>query len=664
MSSSQKIKKVAVIGAGTMGHGIAELSAIAGYEVVMVDVSNEILQKALNSIRWSLGKLKERGTLREDIETVMSRIKTSLSIAEAVKESDLVIEAVPENLDLKKKVFMEMDLNAPPHAILATNTSSLPITEISEATRRPEKVVGIHFFNPPVLMPLVEVIAGEKTARETIDLSVEYAKSLGKEVVIVKKDVPGFIVNRILGRIISQACYMVDSGEADFISIDSAVRYKLGLPMGVFELLDFSGIDVFVFIMNEMSRRGYKLKPCRAIEDKFRAGEYGMKTGRGFYVYPEPGKYSRPNIPREAGEKIDVVRIFAPAVNEAANLIYGGIVDSAEVIDKAVRLGLGYPRGLLEMADEWGLDVVVSTLRDLKSRYGIEDYEPSPLLMKMISENKLGRKSGAGFYVYGVVEEKKLSTLLVRKENRVAWIVLNRPERLNAINIEMLQELSRVLDELEADDSVRVIVITGSGRAFSAGADVTGFAGVNPVKAYIFSRRFQEVLSKIEKLAKPVIAAINGYALGGGLEIALACDIRIASEGAMLGQPEINLGLIPGAGGTQRLSRLIGLGRALEIIFTGDMIPAREAERIGLVNRVVPSENFEREVRSIAVKISEKAPIALMAAKHAARYGVEAPLEAGLTLESAEFGILFSTEDLIEGVSAFLQKRKPEFKGR
>ncbi|MEM1649915.1 MAG: enoyl-CoA hydratase-related protein, partial [Sulfolobales archaeon] len=241
---------------------------------------------------------------------------------------------------------------------------------------------------------------------------------------------------------------------------------------------------------------------------------------------------------------------------------------------------------------------------------------------------------------------------------------LNRPERLNAINIEMLQELSRVLDELEADDSVRVIVITGSGRAFSAGADVTGFAGVNPVKAYIFSRRFQEVLSKIEKLAKPVIAAINGYALGGGLEIALACDIRIASEGAMLGQPEINLGLIPGAGGTQRLSRLIGLGRALEIIFTGDMIPAREAERIGLVNRVVPSENFEREVRSIAVKISEKAPIALMAAKHAARYGVEAPLEAGLTLESAEFGILFSTEDLIEGVSAFLQKRKPEFKGR
>jgi enoyl-CoA hydratase/3-hydroxyacyl-CoA dehydrogenase len=188
--------------------------------------------------------------------------------------------------------------------------------------------------------------------------------------------------------------------------------------------------------------------------------------------------------------------------------------------------------------------------------------------------------------------------------------------------------------------------------------------GVNVVKAYMFSRKFQGVLDKIERHAKPVIAAINGYALGGGLEMALACDIRIASENSMLGQPEINLGLIPGAGGTQRLSRLIGPGKALEIIFTGDMIPAREAEKIGLVNRVVATEHFEREVRSFASKLSEKPPIALMTAKHAIRYGLESPLFSGLVLESAEFSMLFSTEDLIEGVSAFLQKRKPEFKGK
>jgi enoyl-CoA hydratase/3-hydroxyacyl-CoA dehydrogenase len=664
MSSQSKVKKIVVIGAGTMGHGIAELSAIAGYDVVMIDISEEILRKALENIRWSLGKLRERGSLKEDVDTVMSRIKTSLSISESVRDADLVIEAVPENLDLKKRVFAEVDKNAPPHTIIATNTSSLPITEIAEATQRPDKVIGIHFFNPPVLMPLIEIIMGEKTSKETLDIAVEYSKSLGKEIVIVKKDIPGFIVNRLLGRIASQACYMVDRGEADPISIDSALKYKAGLPMGIFELLDFSGIDVFVFIFNEMSKRGYRLKPCKTIEEKFKAGEYGMKSGKGFYIYPAPGRYARPSIPREPGEKIDIVRILAPAVNEAAYLIRNGIVDSPEVIDKAVRLGLGYPRGLLEMADEWGIDVVVNVLKDLKQKYEIEDYEPDPLLVKMIEENKLGRKSGVGFYTYGLIEEKKLSTLIIRREGRIGWIILNRPERLNAINLDMLKELSVSLDELENDENIRVIVITGSGRAFSAGADVTSFMGVNVVKAYMFSRKFQEVLDKIERLAKPVIAAINGYALGGGLEMALACDIRIASENSMLGQPEINLGLIPGAGGTQRLSRLIGPGKALEIIFTGDMIPAREAEKIGLVNRVVATEHFEREVRSFASKLSEKPPIALMAAKHAIRYGLESPLFSGLVLESAEFSMLFSTEDLIEGVSAFLQKRKPEFKGK
>jgi enoyl-CoA hydratase/3-hydroxyacyl-CoA dehydrogenase len=168
----------------------------------------------------------------------------------------------------------------------------------------------------------------------------------------------------------------------------------------------------------------------------------------------------------------------------------------------------------------------------------------------------------------------------------------------------------------------------------------------------------------IERMPKPVIASINGYALGGGLELAMACDIRIASENSMLGQPEINLGLIPGAGGTQRLSKLVGRGRAKELIMLGEPIPAREAERIGLVNRVVPHDRLESETRALANKLAEKPPIALMAAKIAINLGSDYPLEAGLALESSLFSILFSTEDLVEGVSAFIQKRKPEFKGK
>ncbi len=282
----------------------------------------------------------------------------------------------------------------------------------------------------------------------------------------------------------------------------------------------------------------------------------------------------------------------------------------------------------------------------------------------MVSEGRLGRKTGKGFYEYPAVEERRKRTVVVRIEPPIAWIVLNRPEKLNAITPEMLRELSESLDELEEDERVRVVIITGSGRAFSAGADVTAFTGITPVKAMMYSRKFQEVLFKIEYYTKPVIAAINGYALGGGLELAMAADFRIASEAAMLGQPEINLGFIPGAGGTQRLPRLVGRSKAKELIYTGDMIPASEALKMGLVDKVVPPERLEQEARALAMKLAEKPPLALMAAKYAVQVGMETNIWSGMALESSLFGLLFSTEDVAEGVAAFLEKRRPRFKGR
>ena len=661
--SIERIKRIVVIGAGTMGHGIAELAAIAGYEVRLVDVAENILKDAIEKIRWSLGKLVEKGQIRESVETVLSRIRRTTSLEEAVSNADFMIEAVPEKLDLKKEIFAKADRLMPQHAILATNTSSLPITEIAEATKRPDKVVGMHFFNPPVLMPLVEIIRGSKTSDETTNITFELAKRLGKQPIIVKKDVPGFIVNRILGRVLNAGCWVVARGLADVIEVDATARYKLGFPMGIFELADYSGVDVFYLVFRAMSERGYKAHPCPLFEEKYKANELGMKTGKGFYQYPAPGKYARPEIPKEKAEKVDPVTIIAPAVNEAAWLLREDIA-SKEDIDKACKLGLGYPKGIFEYADEFGIDVIVSALERLYKETGWEEYKPDPLLTQMISEGRLGRKSGRGFYEYGLIEEKKLSTILVRLEPPIAWIVLNRPERLNAINIDMLKELSSVLDSLEEDERIRVLILTGAGRAFSAGADVTGFMGITPVKAAIFSRRFQEILNKIEYYTKPVIVAINGYALGGGLEIAMSGDIRIASETAQLGQPEINLGIMPGAGGTQRLPRIVGASKAKEIIFTGDMISASEALKIGLVNYVVPPEKLEEEARRIALKLAEKPPIALMTAKYAINYGLETNIWSGLAYESSLFGLLFSTEDVIEGVSAFLEKRKPKFKGK
>ncbi len=260
---------------------------------------------------------------------------------------------------------------------------------------------------------------------------------------------------------------------------------------------------------------------------------------------------------------------------------------------------------------------------------------------------------------------KAYETVKVEREESILWIVLNRPHRLNAFNEVLMEELSDVLDTAEKDQSVRCTVITGEGdRAFSPGADLTMFAKATPVKAEEFSRSGQKLFGKIEEMSKPVIAAINGYALGGGLELALACDFRIAAEHAELGNSEVLRGLTPGWGGTQRLVRIVGLAKAKELIMLGRMIKAEEALKIGLVNSVVHYEKLRDEARQLAAKLGEVAPIAVKYAKYALNYGTFALSEAGLRLESGLMGLTFSTDDLKEGVEAFLTKRKPEFKGK
>ncbi|MEM0092075.1 MAG: 3-hydroxyacyl-CoA dehydrogenase/enoyl-CoA hydratase family protein [Saccharolobus sp.] len=658
----EDIKKILVVGAGTMGHGIAEVAAISGYQVYLSDISQDILNNALEKIRWSLSKLQERGQIKESIEAIVSRIKPVVGLDKSVSDADFSIEASPERLDLKRQVFSKLDELLPPHAILATNTSSLPITKIAEATRRPDKVVGMHFFNPPVLMQLVEVMKGEKTSDETAMIVYQLAKRMGKQPIMINKDIPGYIVNRILGGINVAACILVEKKVADYKEVDAVARYKLGFPMGVFELIDYTGIDVAYYVSKSREELGIKddIPICSLIEEKFKKNELGVKTGKGFYTYPG-NKYVKPDIPKELAEKLNPALILAGAINEAARLLRENVA-SRDDIDLGVRLGLGFPKGIFQYADELGIDAVIKALDELKNLSGYKSYSADPLLVQMVKENKLGVKTGIGFYQYGKVEEKKLNTLIVRTEPPLAWIVLNRPERLNALNPELVNELDKVLDELETNNEVRVVIITGNGRAFSAGADVTSFLTLRPIDV-IRLRTLRNLVNKISLYTKPVIAAINGFALGGGLELAMACDIRIASEMAQLGQPEINIGIIPGAGGTQRLPRLIGKGKAKLLIYTGDMISAEDAYKMGLVDIMVPANRFEDEVRRIALKIAEKSPLSLLAAKLAIELGSEANIWTGQTLESTLFGLLFTTKDVEEGVKAFLEKRKPQFKG-
>ncbi|MBS4537612.1 short-chain-enoyl-CoA hydratase [Clostridium sp. D2Q-11] len=258
----------------------------------------------------------------------------------------------------------------------------------------------------------------------------------------------------------------------------------------------------------------------------------------------------------------------------------------------------------------------------------------------------------------------EFNSLTLQKEDKIAILKINRPKALNALNTEVLLELDKAIEELKSDQDVNVIILSGEGKAFVAGADILEMKEKTANEARDFAKVGIELFRKIEMIEKPVIAAVNGFALGGGCELSMACDMRIASEKAKFGQPEVGLGITPGFAGTQRLPRLVGSAKAKELIFTGDVIDAKEAERIGLVNKVVNPEELMDETMKLAKKISSKAQLAVRYSKMAINRGIETDVETGMEIEKDLFALCFATEDQTEGMTAFSEKRKPDFKNK
>ena len=377
-----EIKNITVLGSGIMGHGIAQVSAMAGYNVVLRDIEQKFLDKAIEKIKWSLDKLVSKEKISEnERDDIFSRIKPIVDLKDAVHDCDLVIEAVPEIMDLKKKVYAELDKAAGEQVIFASNTSTLPITEIANTISRPKKFIGIHFFNPPQLMKLVEVIPGQETSDEITNLTINFVKSVNKVPVTCRKDVPGFIVNRLFIPLVHEACYVMERQKIQKTEIDSAVKFNLGFPMGIFELADFTGLDVIHKATLEMHVRDKKvILPHTTIEQLFNEKKIGQKSGEGFYKYSDD-KYERIPLSEELAEKCDPVQIIANILNNAAWLVTNNASDIDE-IEKAANLGLGLKKPLFETANEIGMKKIVEELKKLSNKHGAF-YEPDPLLLSM-----------------------------------------------------------------------------------------------------------------------------------------------------------------------------------------------------------------------------------------------------------------------------------------
>ena len=377
-----EIKNITVLGSGIMGHGIAQVSAMAGYNVVLRDIEQKFLDKAIEKIKWSLDKLVSKEKISEnERDDIFSRIKPIVDLKDAVHDCDLVIEAVPEIMDLKKKVYAELDKAAGEQVIFASNTSTLPITEIANTISRPTKFIGIHFFNPPQLMKLVEVIPGQETSDEITNLTINFVKSVNKVPVTCRKDVPGFIVNRLFIPLVHEACYVIERQKIQQTEIDSAVKFNLGFPMGIFELADFTGLDVIHKATLEMHVRDKKvILPHATIEQLFNEKKIGQKSGEGFYKYSDD-KYERIPLSEELAKKCDPVQIIANILNNAAWLVTNNASDIDE-IEKAANLGLGLKKPLFETANEIGMKKIVEELKKLSDKHGTF-YEPDPLLLSM-----------------------------------------------------------------------------------------------------------------------------------------------------------------------------------------------------------------------------------------------------------------------------------------
>src|ERR1700716_3381674 len=582
--------KAAVVGAGTI--------AAAGIPVVLKDIDDALVQAGLEEARnvtqGQVGKLAEKGKITAEqaerqIEEIVGRIHGTTSY-EGFGDVDFVVEAVPEKMEIKQTVLAELDAATPGHAILASNTSSLSITEMGEATLRPEKVIGFHYFYPASIMPLIEIVEGEDTSAETVAAAITFAQSIRKQP-ITCAEVPGFVVNRILNSGSSEVWREQEEKGLSIKKIDEGLGAAGVLPVGPYYLVNLLGLDTVLHVAEHLvesygEERFYVPKGMQKLVSE---GKLGAKTGGDGFYDPQ----GEPNIPGDGDPDVEeLVELLSLKTFLEACLVLEEGVATHRHIDFGMMAGAGLDprRGLLPpfmRADSEGLDAVLERLESAQERHG-ERFTPPTILRRLVAQGRLGQKSGQGFYAYPQPDPEQPAEV-IKLETRddgvaIAWLANGQ---MNSISPQVAEDLGKVWAQVKGS-GVRALVIASSNPfLFSAGADIKAFTTMDESSGEQPLNAAHALFKELGEDGVATIAAVNGLAFGGGCELAMACDVRIAARSAIFGQPEIKLGIIPGFGGTQRLARLVGASKALEMNLVGDPVLSDEAFELGLANRLV-----------------------------------------------------------------------------